>query len=166
MFSKLLRLSIPALFVFAIFVGFEFSQADKIQDVMNKTRVIINNQIIVAEVVKEPKDHEQGLSGRESIRINEGMLFIFKEKGHHLFWMKDMNFPIDIVWIDGNEIVGVDQHVQPEPDKPREELTIYSPPERVDKVLELKAGRFTILGASVGEELRFEPLVPNALVID
>src|SRR5947208_11440214 len=42
----------------------------------------------------------RGLQGKEGLKKNEGMLFIFEQDGLHRFWMKDMKFPIDIIWID------------------------------------------------------------------
>lgn len=166
MIRKLIRIGVPVIFVVAVFIGINFSQVDNIKDVINKARVSANNQTIVAKVVKDSRLREKGLSEKESIGINQGMLFIFEDSDYHTFWMKDMNFPIDIVWISGDEIVGINRNVQPEPGVPREELTIYTPPEQVDKVLEIKAGRSTIMDISEGTELSFDPLVPNALEIN
>jgi uncharacterized protein len=45
------------------------------------------------------KAQEQGLSGRKELKENEGMLFVFDHIGKYSFWMKDMNFPLDIIWI-------------------------------------------------------------------
>ena len=44
-------------------------------------------------------EQEQGLSGRLSLSPDTGMLFVFNEPSKPLFWMKDMNFPIDMIWI-------------------------------------------------------------------
>ena len=78
----------------------------------------------------------KGLSGRESLRENKGMLFIFEEPGLYGFWMKDMNFSIDILWInDGKEIVEIAENVAPDtfPE-------IFYPKELVQYVLETQAG--------------------------
>lgn len=48
-------------------------------------------------------ERKRGLSGRSGISEGEGLLFVFKEPTIPSFWMKDMNFPIDIVWIDENK---------------------------------------------------------------
>lgn len=45
---------------------------------------------------------EQGLSNTPSLAPGKGMLFEFEEAGQYGFWMKDMNYPIDIIWIDEN----------------------------------------------------------------
>jgi len=55
-----------------------------------------------------------GLSGKASLN-NDGMLFIFENAGNYGFWMKDMNFPLDIIWINSNfEIVGIEKDLYPE----------------------------------------------------
>jgi len=64
--------------------------------------VKIAGQIVKVDLALTQKDQEQGLSGRESLKDNEGMLFIFSKAQKNYFWMKDMNFPIDIIWLDEN----------------------------------------------------------------
>jgi uncharacterized membrane protein (UPF0127 family) len=60
---------------------------------------------ITAEVVDTKASRELGLSGRTSMNDNEGMLFVFDKPGRYGFWMKDMIFPLDIIWINQNGIV-------------------------------------------------------------
>lgn len=51
---------------------------------------------------------------REGLSRKEGMLFTFKESARHAFWMKNMRFPIDIIWIDsGRRVVDVTVGAQP-----------------------------------------------------
>jgi len=52
--------------------------------------------VTVADTVDE---RMKGLSGRKELSIHEGLLFVFDKPGIYPFWMKDMNFPIDIIWI-------------------------------------------------------------------
>ena len=134
----------------------------KFQEVAHMSEIKINNQIIVAEVVSKAQEREQGLSGREDIGINEGMLFLFEEPGIYGFWMKGMNFPIDIVWIAGEEIVGVEENVAPELGASDNELEVYYPEGPVNKVLELKAGRAKLLRAEAGDEGKIRPLVKTS----
>lgn len=57
----------------------------------------------------------QGLSGVKELSADEGMLFIFEKTGDYIFWMKDMNFPIDIMWIDEDlRIVHIEENKKPE----------------------------------------------------
>lgn len=57
---------------------------------------------------------EQGLSGWTSLQSSQGMLFVFNKDGKYPFWMKDMNFPIDIVWLDSTyNIVHIEKDLAP-----------------------------------------------------
>jgi hypothetical protein len=65
----------------------------------NDIYVQIGGQSIKVDLSITPAQQAQGLSGRLSLSQNEGMLFIFSKPDKYQFWMKDMNFPIDIIWI-------------------------------------------------------------------
>ncbi len=132
---------------------------NKLEELERTSEVKINEQIIVAEVVSKANEREQGLAGRESLGVNEGMLFLFEEPGFHGFWMKGMKFPIDIIWIAGSEIVGVEENIEPESGASDAELTVYYPPAAVNKVLEVKAGRTALLKAGAGDKVKVRPLI-------
>jgi len=88
------------------------------------------------EIADTPEEHMQGLSGRKSLPENTGMLFIFDEPSRPGFWMKDMHFPIDIIWIDEDwRIVKIDENLSPE-NYPE----ILDSPILVKYVLEVNAG--------------------------
>ena len=56
----------------------------------------------------------KGLSGFDSLRENQTMLFKFDDVGSHSFWMKDMNFSIDIIWMDEYyQILHIEENVSP-----------------------------------------------------
>ena len=101
----------------------------------------INDQIIKVEVVNTPKSTTLGLSGRDDIG-QEGMLFIFPTSENRYFWMKDMKFDIDIVWIEDDQVVEITKNVpKPEENTPDNRLLTYSPNQNINMVLELnKAG--------------------------
>lgn len=66
-------------------------------------------------VADEEETRVRGLGGFSSIRENQGMLFVFDDIGKHGFWMKDMNFPIDIMWMDEYyKIIYIEENVKPE----------------------------------------------------
>ena len=75
----------------------------------------INETEIVAEIVDTIESRTLGLSGRTSMVEKEGMLFVFDEAGNYPFWMKDMLFSIDIIWLDANKkIVFIKENATPE----------------------------------------------------
>jgi uncharacterized membrane protein (UPF0127 family) len=104
-----------------------------------KTISINGNQLEV-EVVTTNEGRKRGLSKRSSLEKDTGMLFVFNNDQRPTFWMKDMNFPIDIIWIDEEKIVGIDKNLEPESGIADEDLTLYPAPQKIDYVLEVNAG--------------------------
>lgn len=93
----------------------------------------INKVSFEVEVANTDEERTRGLSGRNDIG-SQGLLFVFPEEGYYTFWMKDMNFPIDIIWInDAYRIVGIEKNVPPN-SYPR----VYRPEEPVKYVLETR----------------------------
>jgi hypothetical protein len=77
--------------------------------------VKINDIVLKVEVASSNIERAKGLSDRESLSADTGMLFVFNNSGKYSFWMKDMNFPIDIIWIDENsKIVFIEKDAKPE----------------------------------------------------
>lgn len=121
-----------------------------------KGKVFVKNTEFNVEVADNPMKRSRGLSGRESLAENEGMLFVFPGADFQIFWMKGMRIPIDILWIKDNKIVGFEINAQPQPGGRTSDLKRYSSPEAVDKVLEVAAGTVERLGIEVGEEIVVE----------
>lgn len=110
----------------------------------------INNTKINIEVVDSGPKREKGLSGREKLQENQGMLFIFQDIGYHSFWMKEMNFSLDFIWIRNNKIVEITENVKPEDYQPPK--TLISKTE-VDSVLEVNSGFCKKNNIKIGDEL-------------
>lgn len=94
---------------------------------------------------------KKGLSGRDSLSADQGMLFFFSNEGEHPFWMKDMRFPLDIVWISSTtEVVGISPDISPDtyPEA-------FFPPSPISYVLELNAGQAEKFGIVTGTKLSF-----------
>jgi len=134
---------------------------EQIRKTERTAQVTINGQTIIAEIANTPEERKRGLSGVKYLRSNEGMLFVFDKKDNHSFWMKGMRIPIDIIWISGEEIVGYESRIFPESYRESSELTVYKPPEPVDRVLEIRAGRFEMFDAEVGDKAEIKTLVPD-----
>lgn len=101
----------------------------------------LEGQTLQVEVVNTPQSIEQGLSGRETLET-DGMLFVFPQAAPRAFWMKDMRFAIDILWIRDGKIVGRAESASPPTlGTPLSELVRYVSPEPVDMVLETLPGK-------------------------
>lgn len=76
--------------------------------------VYIHDQPITVEIADTDASRVQGLSGRQSLLPNHGMLFVFGHDGFFSFWMKDMHFPIDMVWVSAvGNIVYMQENISP-----------------------------------------------------
>lgn len=98
-----------------------------------------NNQQLSVALARTATEHQQGLSGCQSLASGQGMYFIFPSKTSLAFWMKDMLMPLDLVWLADNTVVGITANVPP-PASPEEPLPLYPAPVPIDGVLEIGAG--------------------------
>lgn len=88
------------------------------------------------EVVTTQAAQAQGLGGRSDVPENYGMLFVFPTDQRVGFWMKDMQVPIDIIWLsDTGAVLGIEDSVSPDT-YPK----AFYPPQPVKYVLETRAG--------------------------
>ena len=75
----------------------------------------INDATIEIELADTFRKRVQGLSGRIALEENKGLFFVFDESDFHSIWMKEMFFPIDIIWIDENlHIVDIKENALPQ----------------------------------------------------
>lgn len=113
--------------------------------------VTLAGKTFVVEVVDSNLARERGLSGHVPLLDNEGMFFIFSTADRHGFWMKDMLFPIDIVWIDQDfKIIHIEKLVTPDT-YPK----VFYPRSPSMYVLEVKAGVADELDLKLGEGVKF-----------
>ncbi len=106
----------------------------------------------VRVLVANNYDHRlKGWSDRKNMGQYGGMLFVFPDRSDHAMVMRDMHFPLDIVWLDGNKIIDIAPSLQPEPGIPEEQLTIYRARAASTSVLELPAGFRDQYGLKIGD---------------
>jgi uncharacterized protein len=65
-----------------------------------RTTVTVKNTTLFVDLALSPDQQSRGLSGREKMSENQGMLFVMQSPGRYGFWMKEMKFPLDIFWLD------------------------------------------------------------------
>ena len=121
---------------------------------LKTNKFLIGSKIIEVEIADTVAARARGLSYRDSLGENNGLYFIFDSPGNQAFWMKDMNFPIDIIWIKDDKIVGVAENVMPQPGAQLWQLKSYSSPVPVNRVLEVNAGWFAKNGIKIGDEAK------------
>ncbi len=109
---------------------------------------------LMVEVVISPESTQQGLSGRSEIGA-DGMLFVFPQKEIRHFWMPDMKFNIDIVWINDETVVGIRENVL-KPMPLQKVLPTYTSNQPVNVVLELPAFRAQELSIQPGSRVMYD----------
>jgi len=117
------------------------------------TRTLINigNTVIVAEIADTEEKRERGLTTHRTLSPDAGMLFIFPEENTYGIWMKDMLFPIDIIWVsEKKRVVDIETNVSPEtyPD-------IFRPSIPARYAIEVPAGFVTRHNISINNTVRW-----------
>ena len=122
----------------------------------DKTRIIVINDIkIKVELADTPKERSKGLSKRDKLPENQGMLFIYDTPGFYSFWMKQMQFPIDIIWIDENrQIIDISQNIPIQTDD--SELITYTSKQPAQYILEVNARFVEKNNIEIGDSVNVE----------
>lgn len=115
--------------------------------------ILVGDTVVMVERASTDTARARGLSNRPSIGERAGMWFVFREKENPVFWMKDMQFPIDIVWIADGRVVALDENVKVPPQQENDDLHRYQSAVPVDRVLEINAGNAKKWGISVGSRV-------------
>lgn len=102
-----------------------------------------------AEVVRTREGRTQGLSDRERLPANQGMLFVFDESGSYPVWMRHMQFPLDIYWISSDGVI-VDMWMGA---RPESYPSIYTPTKDARYVLEVVAGFSEVYNIEKGDRV-------------
>jgi hypothetical protein len=111
----------------------------------------ISGSQLTLEVASTSQSRIQGLSNRLELPADHGMLFVFETRDRHRIWMKDMQFPLDILWLD-EQLRVVDMKANARPASYPE--TIFRPDRAALYVLELNAGSIDRYGIQEGATLR------------
>ncbi|MDP3043582.1 MAG: DUF192 domain-containing protein [bacterium] len=137
--------------IIAIAILFYIVKTNQISD-LDYTKIIIDDKIIEVEIADTVEKHYQGLSNRENLCDNCGMLFVFPDKEERVFVMRDMNFPLDIIWISDDKIVKIDKNLLPEGSNPK---MLYSSGQPVNYVLEINSGYAGKHGFKTGDMVKY-----------
>lgn len=104
---------------------------------------------IRVEVADSDQERINGLSNRDRIPEDQGMLFVFEESGRYPIWMRNMKFPLDIYWLDGRGVI-VDIWENANPDSYPQ---IFEPRDEAYYVLEVVAGFSEIYNIEIGDRV-------------
>ncbi|HRY37003.1 MAG TPA: DUF192 domain-containing protein [Candidatus Magasanikbacteria bacterium] len=121
-----------------------------------KIDLTIAGQELKVLVAKTPARQYEGCSNKDNLGKYNGMLFIFNDYTRHPMVMRNMRFALDMIWLDGNEIVDYAKNLQPEPGKNERELTPYLGRVKNNMVLELPAGFLDKYEVKIGDKVEFK----------
>lgn len=119
------------------------------------TKLKVGNNTIFLEVADSSVEHAKGLSGRTNLSSSSGLLFVFDHPGYHGIWMKDMHFPIDIIWLNESfNLIDIKENVSPEtyPE-------VFTPKLPAKYVLEMNSGETTRHNLKIGMKTSLKDLV-------
>lgn len=120
-----------------------------------KKEITFLDHTISVLLANKTAERIQGLSGINKEDLGaDGMLFVFSDKAVRNFWMKDMQFDLDVVWIEDGKVVKVDQAVNA-PKNGAEPDRMSSNPFKVNAVLELPAGDASRLDLYPGVQITY-----------
>ena len=111
----------------------------------------INGKSITIEIATDSSQRTLGLSNRDSLAENSGLLFIFPDPGFHGIWMKNMRFPIDIIWLKDGKVV--DMALEVPLSENQISLPTYYPKEPANYVLEIGSGKAREWGIEIGTKI-------------
>lgn len=115
------------------------------------TTVTMGGRSFKTEIADTAYLQEKGLSSRVSIAKDYAMMFVFSSPGNNKFWMKDMNFPIDIIWLDADKkIIFIEKNLQP-----TSYPHTFGPDNNSLYVIEVASGTADMLGLTVNQSVTF-----------
>jgi uncharacterized protein len=118
-----------------------------------KKLVYFKNNSFLVEVAETKQQQEKGLMFIESLPVNSGMLFIYKDEAPRSFYMKNTYIPLDIIWMDKEKkVVFIKENAE------AAKLDVYEtiqPQEEAMYVLELNAGSADKIGLRIGDKFEF-----------
>ncbi len=120
---------------------------------LETTVIRVREKNLTVYVARTYKQQFTGWSNRDSMGSVDGMLFPFGLKGRQAMVMRDMRFPIDIVWLDNGVVVDVAPNAVPEPGVSEANLFLYRPRAEANAVIEFRAGLASELGLIIGDRV-------------
>lgn len=114
--------------------------------------IFIDSVFLTVTVADERHERWQGLSGTDSLPDQTGMLFIFDEPGYYGMVMRDMNYPLDMLWINNDlQVVHIEKNTQPESNE------VFKSPVPARFVLEVPAFTTDSFKIEIGDQLYLPP---------
>lgn len=117
-------------------------------------QIKIGETLLNVEIADNQGERSKGLSGRDKLATDAGMLFIFDTPKQYQFWMKGMKFPLDMIFIKDGKIVDLITNV-PIADSTMQDVNLprYQSTVPMDMLLETNAGFVETNNIKIGNNL-------------
>ena len=149
--TAVLALLLGGMLLLAWLGGPPTTQPDPLAALDGETRIMaVGDERFVVELATTPASRQRGLMGRSQLAADRGMLFFYDEQGPRTFWMKNVRFALDILYLDADwrivhRVTAPPCMTSPCPEYPTSRPARY--------VLELPAGSGERLGLEPGQRL-------------
>ena len=145
-----------ALFLIAAFLAYLTFRGGGQEEEEGLTRLRVGEVDVLVELAETPSAWTQGLSGRERLGEDEGMLFIFPNSARRRFWMYKMRFALDMLFIDQGRVVEIREDVPaPVGEQDGTEIVVESSAS-AQWVLEVNSGWMERQGVGVGDSVELQ----------
>ena len=144
------KILILVLIIFIALVSFRIYKLNH-----NPASLTINGKEFELEIADTGERQQIGLAKYNSINNNFAMAFPFEKEGYHPFWMKDMKFSIDIIYINKNKVVELFKKVK-DPSQTEGRIQTVNPTKKADMVLEINAGLSDKYNIKNGDEVKIK----------
>jgi len=115
----------------------------------NLKKIEVAGTPIRVEIANTEEARINGLSNRPRLPENQGMLFVFEESGKYPIWMRNMEFSIDVYWLDGRGVI-VDKWENAHPGSYPQ---VYEPKDEAYYILEVVAGFSEVYNIELGDRV-------------
>lgn len=127
------------LFLLVVFFLFLVLRIPVLFTPVHSPMITIEGESFSLLLAKTANDQEKGLGYRRFLPEDQGMLFPLQQPSLAPFWMKGMEFPLDIIYIRNHRIIALYQNLQ-NPTRQQPQTPIITPPQPANEVLEINAG--------------------------
>lgn len=152
LYDKDMNKVVVVLLILVIFLGgWWLYRQPQVKDGFTEMKV---GEVEVKVMIRDTMEgRSKGLSGYEKLEEDEGMLFVFPVLGKYGFWMKEMKFDLDVLWIKDDKVVGIIEGVKAP--KEGESPVRFKPETMVNKVLEVNSGWAKKAKVKVGDSIKY-----------
>ncbi|HSA07445.1 MAG TPA: DUF192 domain-containing protein [Candidatus Gastranaerophilales bacterium] len=122
---------------------------------------VINGKKVFLYIADTPEEHLQGLMGVKSLPENFGMIFLFDKAEPRAFWMKNMEIPIDMIFLKNKKIVNIHKNISIDA---VEKHTLYNSIYKSDVVIEVNAGFCDKYDVKMGNFIYLSPDLKSKII--